>query len=256
MPQNITPASELIHESWQNYRQHWLTYIEFGVWYLVLAVATWGVDVAVRTWADSRLQVAGFTLLAYIPIILLGLYISMVFIRVIWAHLSDVEPNYSQSLSDSKKRFWSLVGATLVVLAVIFSGTLLLIVPGIILYVRYRFFTYSIVIDGKKAMESLSESACLSKGKFWSVLWRATVITSFFLLAGSLLTSILYALVGTALGDTGKYFGELNPMFTLNGGDLLVTSLLPQLSLLVIFPLLMGADLALWDDLKKRSKQS
>jgi hypothetical protein len=250
MPQQIITASDLIHESWLNYRRHWLAYLEFGVWFLVLAVASWGADMAVRSLTDTQIRLYAYTAIGRIPIMLLSMYLTMVLVRIIGAHLGGTELRIGRFLGESRTRFWAFVYASVLSAGSVLGGFLLLVVPAIILYVRFRFFAYSVIIDGEPATQSLRSSFRLTRGRFWAVAWRLLAITVFFLTATSLVSTLALALVGTALGDTGRFFGEFSYLQALGGGDLLAIGVVPQLSLVVFLPMIIAGEIRLWNELK------
>jgi hypothetical protein len=252
MPKTIISAADLIHGSWLNFRRHWLAYLEFGVWFIVIGIASWGVDIAARTWGDTQFQVIIYSIIGNLPILLVTLAVTMILSRVIWAHLNEEEMNISGILSDTKNRFIWLLLASLAASLLILGGMLLLVIPGIILYVRYRFYSYFVIIDGKKSGESLAASAQVTAGKFWPILWRIVAISAFFVAVFSLLNTLLFALIGTAFGDVGHFFGQISYRLMISDSDMLIYGLVPQLSLAIILPLIAASEMLLWANLKKQ----
>jgi len=65
--------------------------------------------------------------------------------------------------------FWKNLAASLIYMAIILLGTLLLIVPGIIWGIMFQFCTYFIVDKGVGPIESLRNSAAATKGSKWNL---------------------------------------------------------------------------------------
>jgi len=64
---------------------------------------------------------------------------------------------------------WRYFLATLLYCLVVAVGLALLVVPGIILSVRYAFYGYAIVERNASPMEALAQSAAATRGAWWTV---------------------------------------------------------------------------------------
>lgn len=75
----------------------------------------------------------------------------------------------------AKKLFWHFLGATILLTIIVAGGTLLLLIPGVILVIYLYFAPYAAVVDGQGPITSLKTSRSLVTGRFWIVLWRLAV---------------------------------------------------------------------------------
>jgi hypothetical protein len=111
--------------------------------------------------------------------------------------------------SQAQGKVITLLGAGLLSGLIVAAGLLLAIVPGIIFSVWFAFFSFFIMYEDKKAIQSLKASKALVKGRVFSIFLRWTIliiayVAIFFLLAVitarnsialSLVTSIFSALI-------------------------------------------------------------
>jgi hypothetical protein len=70
---------------------------------------------------------------------------------------------------------WPTIYTSLLTGLVIFGGTVLFIVPGIIFSVWYVFSTYAVILDNKKGGVALKFSKSLVIGRWWRMVWRIVV---------------------------------------------------------------------------------
>ena len=84
----------------------------------------------------------------------------------------------SQAFNQANRRFLQLFGVYIMYLLLVSAGCIALIIPG--LYVSYRliFSLYATVIDNSSALDSLSSSWELTKGRWWLV-FRASFLIIF-----------------------------------------------------------------------------
>lgn len=87
-------------------------------------------------------------------------------------------------------------GATLIIATLIFSigiicGSILFVIPGLILGVKWYFYIYSIPLSRCKSFESLKYSSSLVKGRFWRVVGTAILIAIINFAFNNLIDTIL-----------------------------------------------------------------
>jgi hypothetical protein len=92
--------------------------------------------------------------------------------------------------------FKFLIGLILYSL-IILVGTLLLIIPGIIWAIQFRFFEYLIVDKGLGPIEALRKSAAITKGAKWDLFLLDLLFTLLHLLGGICLLVGLFATIPT-----------------------------------------------------------
>ncbi|MEG4533251.1 hypothetical protein [Microcoleus sp. D2_18a_D3] len=95
-----------------------------------------------------------------------------------------------QAFNQASRRLLHLILAYILFVGVVFAGFIALIIPG--LYVSYRltFSLYATVIDNSSAVDSLSSSWKLSKGRWW-LLFRAISLMVLLVFVPIILISLL-----------------------------------------------------------------
>jgi membrane-anchored glycerophosphoryl diester phosphodiesterase (GDPDase) len=96
----------------------------------------------------------------------------------------------SEAFHQANRRLLPLILVYLISCVLIFAGFIALIIPG--LYVSYRliFPLYATVIDNSSALDSLSSSWELTKGRWWLVC-RSTFMIFFVVLVPTILIALL-----------------------------------------------------------------
>ncbi len=279
MPKKIVSATNLIVESWNNYRRHFLTYFELVAWYLVLGVAWWGLKILSEQVIATGGLIWGISIFALGAVILtlISTYASAVFITIVDDHLSARATSVVSSVMRVKERYWSFVAASLIVLAmfaalmvVIFtpfalpsllskSGSFLYLIaigllifpfPAFVMVMLYNFFPYFAVIDGQRPNDSVRQSRKLVSGRFWSVTWRIIAIMALCAVAMSLITNLLLIVPGTVMGDPGKYIGPNDFASMTGAADSLFFELASSVAAALTLPFLLASEISLWKDLK------
>lgn len=80
-------------------------------------------------------------------------------------------PTASESLRFALSKSWPLIVGLFLSTILTVLGAIALLIPGVILYIRYQFVVPSIVVEGRSGAPSLGRSWRLSKGAFWRILW-------------------------------------------------------------------------------------
>ncbi|MEG4959238.1 MULTISPECIES: hypothetical protein [unclassified Microcoleus] len=74
-----------------------------------------------------------------------------------------------QSFTQSNRRLLQLIAASLMCLLLVSAGFIALIIPGFYVSYRLMFSSYATVIDNSSALDSISSSWELTKGRWWLV---------------------------------------------------------------------------------------
>lgn len=115
-----------------------------------------------------------------------------------------------QAFNQANRRLLHLILVYIMFLVLAFAGLIALIIPG--LYVSYRliFSLYATVIDNSSALDSLSSSWELTKGRWWLV-FRATFLIVFVVIVPIISISLLIAPTGKSLASqlAGNLLGFL-----------------------------------------------
>jgi len=105
-----------------------------------------------------------------------------------------------QAFNQANRRLLHLILVYIMFLGLVFAGFIALIIPG--LYVAYRliFCLYATVIDNSSALDSLSSSWELTKGRWWLV-FRAILLLFFVVSVPIVLIVLLIAPTGQSLAS-------------------------------------------------------
>ena len=80
---------------------------------------------------------------------------------------------YKEAMSVGIRKWGSLFAARLVAGVIIGLGLIALIVPGIILAVRYSLLEAAVIVEDKDTSESRERSVALTAGRRWQIFWSA-----------------------------------------------------------------------------------
>ena len=97
--------------------------------------------------------------------------------------------SYGEAMRAGLKNWGSLFGARLLAGLFVLLGLIALIVPGIILLLRYAFLDFAVVLEGASSSMARSRSAHLTRDVRWQILGAAVI----FLLGYTAVSLVLYA---------------------------------------------------------------
>lgn len=149
-----------------------------------------------------------------IPVILLFIYLFVSYQIVKYSKVS-----FSDVFTKLKSTFFKYLWVSVCLGLLVGLGLILLIVPGIILAIRYFFAPTVSVIENKGVKASLKESREMTKKKFWRILFAFIVIN---LLTG--IPKMIFNSVNPTIALIWTVFDPLNALFMI----LLYNNLLSQ----------------------------
>ncbi|MCK3686060.1 DUF975 family protein [Maribellus sp. YY47] len=134
-----------------------------------------------------------FTGLILLPAALFGLAYAFLFLPVIkygrdlmFLHAMRGEEAEIKTLFEGfRKNYLNIILANLIVLALVAVGTIMLIVPGIIVLCRLIFVPYLVMDKNLEAMKAIEKSWQMSRGHGWEIF--GMLILSFFIAIGGLI---------------------------------------------------------------------
>lgn len=97
---------------------------------------------------------------------------------------------------------WPMVYTSILVGLIVFFGTLLLIIPGIIFLVWYFFIFYAVAFENKTGLNALRSSKDLVVGRWWAMAWRMFLPTLIFGLSASILQYVIITIPTYLLQST------------------------------------------------------
>jgi len=155
-----------------------------------------------KEWLVGYAWASGLGILAVVLLSTIGYGVC---ILKAFQHLSGEHRSLGDNLVQALLRFFPLLGVTVLFLFGLLAGSLLLIVPGIMLAVRWGVSTQVCVIERTGPIASLRRSAQLTDGNRWPLL--GLIFLS--MLGGALVPALLDLLLTSIGGRVGKVLGGL-----------------------------------------------
>lgn len=184
---------------------------------------------------------AGFVaFLALLVVVLISLQLYAAVIARMDAVAEQREMSAGQALSRGASRIPALFLFSVLYMLAVAAGTLLLLIPGIILGVSLMFGFYLVVLEGQGPVEGLKSSHTL----VWGNWWRTMVIVS----VATIIMMTAYILVGVLAGFAYALTGGTNPDALLPFIELVLVPILGA----VVAPLFYALTLATYYDLRLR----
>ena len=183
----------LLSESWKFYRTHLITLLKLIIAPLLLTLILVGIA-AVIVFATGGRQLS-FLIPALIAAAVFAVIISLLGRTSLIQFI--VHPESYSGLFSLYKSIWPILGKFLLTQALaglfILLGLVLLIIPGLILAVRYLFVPFVVLAEGKSGKAALTQSSQYVKGKFWGIVGRSLFIG---------LLSIIISVLSTQINNT------------------------------------------------------
>jgi MFS family permease len=95
----------------------------------------------------------------------------------------DIRPDFNLLVSGFRENYLGIVLANLLVVALVMLGTILLIIPGIIVACRLAFVSYLVMDKKLDPIQAVEESWRLTRGYGWTVFFMA-IVSFFIFIAG------------------------------------------------------------------------
>jgi hypothetical protein len=106
---------------------------------------------------------------------------------VVYSQSADGKVDISIVWEKTKDSALPLIGGFFIYMIAIVLGSILLIIPGIIIAIHWSFFTYVYIAEGKSVFGSFSRSSQLVKNNWWKIFGFCIVA----ILVGSIISSTL-----------------------------------------------------------------
>ncbi|HTK05504.1 MAG TPA: hypothetical protein VL500_08000 [Candidatus Eisenbacteria bacterium] len=250
MAQPLIGPGDLISLSWQNLRRNIRVYAEFLVWIALLSVVQWVIWVATRALIPENVLRSVVLALLSIPVALVLAALTAAMIDVTARAVQKKPIDVRASLSIGVHKLIPFIWVSFLSSAATLVGFVLLVIPGFIFLVWYRFSQNFAVIDDIRGTAAMSASRKLSAGRWWQTFVRIALPALFFYVTASFVTALAYLLIGSVLGDPGIFFGQAD-VNEIPNTHTLITSVVPQIVNGLALPLFLGSDILLWLELKR-----
>lgn len=110
-------------------------------------------------------------------------------------YLNDRTPNFGECLQTGLRSFLPIIGIAVLSGLGIWAGSILFLIPGLILWVMWSVATPALIEEGTGVVESLGRSRALTKGSRWQIfgILIAMIVIGY-------IVQLLFGVVGGALG--------------------------------------------------------
>jgi hypothetical protein len=199
-------VGEILEAAFSLYGKHWksllqivaivivpLTLLQYLLGDIVAGSVTR--DATGRIVATNGSALAASTLTSLLTLVIQQILIGAVAWAVAMVLIGRV-PDARASYRFGYRRLWSILLVGILFVLAVFAGLIALVIPGIIIAVRFSVAIPALVVEGKRGTEALGRSWNLVRGRSWSV-FGAFIVVGF-------LTGIVSGVL-TAIGG-GNWF--------------------------------------------------
>lgn len=185
-------VSELIAKTWQIYRSHWKTIVAYIISFFLPTVLLFLAGLAGIFISRSNALNTAANIVLLVLIVAAGLFAvwnSIALTAAIGAIVrgQEVLP-WKQMFLNVRRAVWPVIFAAVIVGLIVFGGTILFIIPGLIFLVWYAFAYYRIILDGFPGLSAtLRASKQLVRGRWFDVAIRLAAPTILFAFCSALL---------------------------------------------------------------------
>jgi hypothetical protein len=131
---------------------------------------------------------------------LLGGFIFQAFvIHVVVESQSGAQPSIGRSFAASLRSLLPLIATGILVVLGCYLGMILLIVPGIILFVMWSVAVPVVVVEGVGPIQALGRSRALTKGSRWAIFGLSLVAIILFMIISLAIYGFNFAAMSTAM---------------------------------------------------------
>ena len=135
---------------------------------------------------------SGRTFVINIISLILSVIVTMGFINIA-LKLSDAQKAQIADLFTCVPLFLNFIIGSILYVLIVFAGMIILIIPGIVLAIKFHFYSYLIIDQGLGPIEALKKSSSITKGVKWNLFLFGL------LLAAINILGVIALFVGTAV---------------------------------------------------------
>jgi hypothetical protein len=172
----------------------------------LLVEGVWGRALAEGPGADAAPAVSGVAA-ALNALVVLPL-VTAVHVIVVQAAARGEGMDVGDALRAAAARLGPAVGTVLIYSLAAFAGTLLLVVPGIWIAIRWYFGVQAVVVDGLPPLRALSRSAELVRGAWWRTFGCVVAMVLLALVLASVMTAVVAAFDSPPIYVTGLILAQ------------------------------------------------
>ncbi len=187
-------------------------------------------------------------LLTTIGLSLVSFWFSMTLIRVLAkTYDGHVALSMVAELRNATPIVWPGIVVTILTGLVVFGGTLLLIIPGVIFAIWFTFAIYGVAIHNIRPMEAMKTSKAMVDGRWWKVFWRLIIPIVLF----GITIAILLYLIEIPISYTLLRTDPESALFVTWS---ILSNIIISFATLLMVPFTAAVPIILYTDLKKHLK--
>jgi hypothetical protein len=206
-------VGQLIDASIRLYLRHWKTFIAISALFMVplaalsalsqaflfkrVGVTPFSEPEAVPTFEDFAGAVGPLMVVGLLSLLITPLLVGALAWAASKIYLGEA-PGIGEIVNFTFSRFGPLLLVSVLAGLAVAGGFLLLIIPGIIFYLRLAFSAIALVVEDKRGRRALGRSWALSKGSLGKVFGVVLLIF--------LISAIVQAIIGLPFGAAGAFF--------------------------------------------------
>jgi hypothetical protein len=176
----LLTAGEIVAKSWREYRENFHAWAIFG---FIIFVPTFVLTLSGTFGGFLNVYLPATTIMTNVLIVIiavasavLGFWSSLALISAVIKYLQTKKTDhFKEHYSAAFTLIWPAFYTSLLVALFVLGGTILFIIPGIIVSIWYHFSVYNMFTSGEKGFAALESSKKLVRGRWWSVAWRILV---------------------------------------------------------------------------------
>jgi uncharacterized membrane protein len=171
-----------------------------NLWFFIGLLLVWGLLYIVPYIIAERVMKVNVFLgvIFHIADIVLTIIISMGLVKIA-LRFCDNEKGRFSDLFSQYRLFFKYLFASIFCGLIVFGGTLLLIVPGIILGIKFWFYAYFVIDKGLGPIEALKRSYAITTGIKWNLFVFSLLLLGINLLGALCLLIGLFATIPTTM---------------------------------------------------------
>ena len=163
---------------------------------------------------DENVMAQGLLVVA---LVVVGIVVSVI------AHYWMLAGMTRNTISPGFDRIWAFIGISILYGLGIIFGFILLIVPGIILMVRWVAVLPSVIDRDKDAMSAFGDSFDMTNGHSWSIFGAGLILVIAMFIVSAIVGGVAIGF-GSVLGGTGLVFASVIGAIAEQAGNVLSTA--------------------------------
>lgn len=214
----LISISELTRQSWDNYLKTWRKFAPFlavliGILILRYFLGFAGLYLNAYTKLSS-LAVDLTLALIFLILYLLGLWTTLSMIKMSQdLHKNLPVPNFRDIYTSSKHYIIPTIFISILFGIILFLGSLLFLIPGVIFFVWYYYATYAIIFENQTNLNSLKTSKNLALGRWFSMAFRIIIPKFVFFLFFIALMLIIPAIINRIFHPSAIKYDLIGEIF-------------------------------------------